>query len=139
MLVARDIQGDVNDIVPMKIVLENVTTGISGFQLTIQVDNPSVAIIESIVFPNYAAPTGFSFTSTIPSPPTASTTVTAVDLGAAIEPDSPSPYVLFTLQIKLLISASTTSVTVSSVGKLNDDSGADIILDQLVPGSVTIN
>ena len=138
MLVARDIQGDVNDIVPMKIVLENVTTGVSGFQLTVQVTNPSVATIESIDFPNYADPiTFFSFNSTIPLPPASSTSVTAVDLGQAIEPDSPTGYVLLTLQIRLL-SASTTSVTVS-IGKLNDDSGADIIVDQLVPGSVTIN
>ena len=122
----------------MKIVLENVTTGVSGFQLTMQVTNPSVATIESIDFPNYADPiTFFSFTSTIPSPPTALTTVTAVDLGQAIEPGSPVGYVLFTLQIKLL-TAGPTSVTVS-VGKLNDDSGADILVAQPVPGSVTVN
>ena len=136
MLVARDIQGGVGDIVPMNIVLENVTTGVSGFQLTIQVDNPSVAIIETIVFPSYRDPiTGFSFNSAMPPPPTASTTVTAVDLGQAIEPDSPIGYVLFTLQIRLL-SAGSTSVTVSSVRKLNDDSGADIVVGQPIPGSV---
>ena len=125
----------------MDIVLENVTTGVSGFQLTVRVADPSVATIEGIVFnPGYVDPiTGFSFNSTIPLPPASSTTVTAVDLGQAIEPGSSPEFVLFTLQIKLLISASTTSVTVSSVGKLNDDSGADIIVDQLVPGSVTIN
>ena len=123
----------------MEIVLDNVTTGVSGFQLTVQVANPGVATIESIVFPNYADPiTGFSFNSTIPSPPTASTTVTAVDLGQAIEPGPPTGYVLFTLQIKLL-SAGTTSVNVSNVEKLNDDVGADIVVAQRIPGSVTVN
>ncbi len=122
----------------MDIVLENVTTGVSGFQLTVQVDNPSVATIESIVFPDYDDPiTGFSFNSAIPLPP-ASTIVTAVDLGQAIEPDSPTGYILLTLQIKLL-SASTTSVTVSNIGKLNDDSGADIVIGQTIPGSVTVD
>ena len=138
MLVATDIQGTVGDIVPMELVLENVTTGVSGFQLTVQVADPSVATIESIVFPDYDDPiTGFSFNSAIPPPPTTSTTVkiTAVDLGQAIEPDSPTGYVLLTLQIKLL-SESPTSVTVSSVGKLNDDSGADIDVVQIIPGSV---
>ena len=125
----------------MDIVLENVTTGVSGFQLTMRVADPSVATIESVVYPDYADPiTLFSFNSAIPLPPAPSTTVTAVDLGQAIEPDSVSPdgYVLFTLQIELL-SAGTTSVTVSSVGKLNDDSGADIVVAQPIPGSVTVN
>ncbi len=123
----------------MEVVLENVTTGVSGFQLTMQVADPSVATIESIVFRNYADPfTGFSFNSAIPVPPAESTTVTAVDLGQAIEPGSPIGYVLFTLQIKLL-SAGATSVTVSSVVKLNDDSGADIVVAQSIPGSVTVN
>ncbi len=125
----------------MDIVLENVTTGLSGFQLTVHVADPSVATIESIVFPNYDDPiTGFSFNSAIPLPPTTSTTVTitAVDLGQAIEPGSPTPYVLFTVQIKLL-SPGTTSVTVSSIGILNDDFGADIVVAQRVPGSVTVN
>ena len=107
------------------------------------VADPSVATIEGIDFPNYDDPiTGFSFTSAIPAPPTTSTTVTitAVDRGQAIEPeDDPRGYVLLTLQIKLL-SASTTSVTVSSIGKLNDDSGADIVVAQpIIPGSVTVN
>ena len=125
----------------MDIVLENVTTGVSGFQLTVRVVDPSVATIEGIVFnPGYVDPiTGFSFNSTIPLPPASSTTVTAVDLGQAIEPGSSPGYVLFTLQIKLLTSASVTSVTVSSVGKLNDDSGADILVAQPIPGSVTVN
>lgn len=139
MLVAKDIQGDVGQIVPMDIVLENVTTGVSGFQLTMQVADPSVAIIESIAFPSYDDPiTGINFNSTIPLPPTASTTVTATDLGQAIEPDSPTGYVLFTLQIKLL-RTSTTSVTVSKIGKLNDDFGADIDVVQIIAGSVTVN
>ena len=121
----------------MEIVLENVTTGISGFQLTMQVANPSVATIETIVFPGYADPlTGFSFTTTIPLPPAASTTVTVVDLGKAIQPGSPTGYVLFTLQIRLL-SAGTTSVT-ASVGQLNDDFGAEIVAER-IPGSVTVN
>ncbi len=124
----------------MDIVLENVTTGLSGFQLTVHVADPSVATIERIVFPNYADPlTFFSFNSTIPVPPAPSTTVTAVDLGQAIEPGDPGEYVLLTLQIELL-SAGTTSVTVSSIGKLNDDSGADIVVAQpIIPGSVTVN
>ncbi len=123
----------------MEIVLENVTTGVSGFQLTMRVDDPSVATIEGIDFPDYADPiTFFSFNSTIPLPPTVSTTITAVDLGQAIEPDSPTGYVLFTLQIRLL-SVGTTSVTVTSIGKLSDDSGADIVVGQTVPGSVTSN
>ena len=126
----------------MDIVLENVTTGLSGFQLTVEVADPSVATIEGIVFPSYDDPiTGFSFNSTIPPPPTTSTTVTitAVDLGQAIEPEDPDGYVLLTLWIKLL-SADTTSVTVSSIGKLNDDSGADIVVAQpVMPGSVTVN
>ena len=140
MLVAGDIQGNVDQTVAMEIVLENVTTGLSGFQLTVRVTDPNVATIESIVFnPGYVdLITGFSFNSTIPSPPTASTTVTAVDLGAAIQPDSPRPYVLLTLNIRLL-SAGTTSVTVSNIGKLNDDSGADILVAQAIPGSVTVN
>ena len=140
MLVAGNIQGTVGQTVDMKIVLDNVTTGLSGFQLTIQVDNPSVAIIESIVFPSYDPIPSLGFTKTDPSPPTASTEVTAVDLLQAIEPESPSPtgYVLFTLQIRLLLSGSQTSVTVSSVGKLNDDSGADIVA-QRIPGSVIVN
>ena len=123
----------------MKIVLENVTAGVSGFQLTVQVTDPSIATIESIKFPEYADPdTGFSFNSAIPPPPTPSTTVTAVDLGRAIEPNSPTGYVLFTLKIKLLLSGSKTSVTFSSVGKLDDDSGADIVVAQRIPGSVTV-
>ena len=124
----------------MDIVLQNVTTGVSGFVLTVQVADPSVATIESIVFPNYADPIpGLSFTGADPLPPTPSTTVTAVDLLQAIEPDSPPGYVLFTLKIKLL-SASTTSVTVSNIGKLNDDFGADIVVAQpIIPGSVTVN
>ena len=139
MLVAKDIQGTVGDIVPMEIVLENVTTGISGFQLTMQVADPSVATIESIVFPNYHDPdTGFSFNSALPLPPAPSTTVTAVDLGQAIEPGPLTGYVLLTLQIKLL-SPGTTSVTVASVGLLNDDSGADIDVGQPIPGSATVN
>ena len=141
MLVAGDIRGNVGDIVPMDIVLENVTTGVSGFQLTVEVADPTVATIENIIFPSYDDPiTGFSFNSAIPPPPTASTTVTitAVDLGQAIEPEDPIGYVLFTLQIKLL-SASTTSVTVLGVGKLNDDPGADIVVAQRIPGSVTVN
>ena len=120
----------------MEVVLENVTAGVSGFQLTIQVDDPSVATIDSVDFPDYADPiTGFSFNSAIPLPPTASTTVTAVDLGQAIEPNSPTRYVLFTLQIRLL-STSTTSITVSSIVKLNDDVGADIDVVQIIAGSV---
>ena len=123
----------------MDIVLENVTTGVSGFQLTVQVADPSVATIESIVFPAYNDPiTGFSFNNAIPPPPTASTIVTAVDLGQAIEPGSPTGYVLFTLQIRLLSASSATSVTVSNVGKLNDDPGADIVA-QPIPGSVTVD
>ena len=122
----------------MYIVLENVTTGVSGFQLTVQVASSSVATIESIVFPKYADPI-ISFNSAIPPPPTASTTVTAVDLLQAIEPESPPGYVLFTLHIKLLSAGSTTSVTVSSIGKLNDDSGADIVVAQHIPGAVTVN
>ena len=138
MLVPRDIQGNAGEIVPMDVVLENVTTGVSGFQLTVQVADPSVATIESIDFPSYDDPiTGFSLNSTIPPPPTESTTVTAVDLGAAIEPDSPTGYVLFTLQMKLL-SAGATSVTVSGVGNLSDDFGADIVA-QRIPGSVSVN
>ena len=124
----------------MDIVLESVTTGVSGFQLTMQVADPSVATIESVVFPGYADPfTGFSFNSTTPPPPTALTTVTAVDLGQTIEPNSPTGYVLFTLQIKLLISGSQTSVTVSGIGRLNDASGADIPVAQPIPGSVTVD
>ncbi len=138
MLVAKDIQGDVNDILPMDVVLENVTTGLSGFQLTIEVTNPTVATIESIDFPSYDPIPGLSFTDADPPPPTASTNVTAVDLLQAIEPDSPPGYVLFTLQIKLLVSGRQTSVTVSSIGRLNDDSGADIVA-QRVPGSVIVN
>ncbi len=140
MLVASDIQGGVGDIVPMDIVLENVTTGVSGFQLTMRVDDPSVATIEGIDFPDYADPiTGFNFNSPLPPmPPTASTDVTAVDLGQAIEPGDPNGYVLFTVQITLLRSG-TTSVTVSSVGRLNDDFGADIGVGQPIPGSVTVN
>ncbi len=124
----------------MDIVLENVTTGVSGFQLTVQVADPSVATIESIVYPDYADPiTGFSFNRPISLPPTtASTDVTAADLGQVIEPDSPPGYVLFTLQINLL-NAGTTSVTVSRIGRLHDDSGADIVVGQTVPGSVTVN
>ena len=64
------------------------------------------------------------------------TSITA--LGAALEPDSLRPYVLFTLQINLL-SSGTTSVTVSNVGKLNDDSGADIVVAQRIPGSVIVD
>ena len=136
---AKDIQGNVGQIVPMEIVLENVTTGVSGFQLTMQVADPSVAIVESVDFlPEYADPnTGFSFNSAIAQPP-ASTIVTAVDLGQAIEPAPPKGYVLFTLQIKLLLSARTTSIIVSSVGKLNDDLGADIVA-QPIPGSVAVD
>ena len=65
MLVARDIQGNVGQIVPMEIVLEKVTTGVSGFQLTMQVADPSVAIIESRL------PTGFFDITTPSAPPTA--------------------------------------------------------------------
>ena len=119
----------------MALVLENVTAGMSGFVIEVEIGDPAVAIIVGVEFPNYGGP-GLGG-STVP-PASALATSTAVDFGFIFQPDPAAPpTTIVTLQIRLL-SAGITTLRVSNIKKLNDDSGGNIE-PLLSPGKITVN
>ena len=140
ILAVQDGAGGVGQFISLEITVANALEGVSGFQLTVTVENASVAQIVSVAFPDYGevnlGPSLGLVSLTEVSPlPASSVTIAATDLSDVIT-GKPEPQVLATLNVELL-SPGPTQLTISESPQLDDDSG-DPIAPVLVPGSLTV-
>jgi hypothetical protein len=119
-LAVEDGNGRVGQLIPVEVALYNVTTGVSGFSLEVQVADPALARIVDVQFPDY----GLSSTDPI----------SAVDLNNVLE-GAFSRGVLATLVLELL-SAGETSILIAPV-RIDDDTGSHIDAE-IRPGSLVV-
>ncbi len=132
---AQDGQGTVGQILGIDIVLEDMITGVSGFQLPISIQDPGMAQITAVQFPDYSDPvTGFELATVTGVLPGSSITITVVDLSGRLQSPLAST-VLATLNVELL-GAGSTQIVVSESSRLDDDSG-NIITFVTVQGTLT--
>ncbi|MCZ6865993.1 MAG: hypothetical protein O7E55_01445 [Chloroflexi bacterium] len=122
-------------ILGIDIFLEDMTTGVSGFQLPVSIQDPAMARILDVQFPDYSDPvTGFELATVTGALPGSSITITVLDLSGRLQSPLPST-VLATLNIEFL-DARTTQIVVSESSRLDDDSG-NILTFVTVSGTLT--
>lgn len=119
-LAVEDGNGSVGQLIPVEVALYNVSAGVSGFILAVQVADPALARIADVQFPDY----GLSSTDPIK----------AVDLNHVLE-GAFSRGVLTTLVLELL-SAGQTSILIAPI-RIDDDAGGHIDAE-IRPGSLVV-
>lgn len=102
----------------LTIMIDRVPEGLSGYNITVAVENPQIAEIVNASFPGWVA-----FSSIYPSPPASYVSLTALDLTDAISPGDRNAELGY-LTIRGLNQGST-AITIK-VNKLNTESGDDI-------------
>ena len=135
MLRVTDATGSAGEIVSVDIVVENITNGVSGFTLTVEIVDPGVAIIDDIVFRPYCPPF-FCLNEFSPAPPASSITVSAADLAGVIEAGADTA-ILVTFDVELL-GAGGTEVIILSGPELDDDPGNPMV-PVLISGFVSVS
>ena len=87
VLRVQDGQGVSGDAIPIELSLHNATKSIAGFQVTVSVQNRSIARIADVQFPDYGDPkTGFELTEVMYEElPAQHVTIAAVDLGRVLK------------------------------------------------------
>ena len=121
----------------IEITVANAIGGMSGFQLTIEVNDASVAEIVGVAFPNYGEvdlgpPIGFVPLTEVGPLPASSVIIAATELDNVITSLS-APQVLATLSVELL-SPGATQLTVSQQPLQLDDESGRSISPLLFPG-----
>ncbi len=121
-LAIQDGQGTVGLTVPLQMSLNAVQVSLSGFFVTVAVEDPAVARIVAVQFPDYRDPiTGDQLSGLLGSLPAASVGIAAVDLAGALAGPFESK-VLATISVELLASGST-QVSVVAPPRVDDDTG----------------
>ena len=124
VLRVQDGQGASGEAIPIELSLHNATKSIAGFQVTVSVQNQSIARIAGVQFPDYGDPkTGFELTEVMDELPAQNVTIAAVDLGGVLKGPF-SRRVLATLSVELLSPGETRLV--ASVLRVDDTSGEPI-------------
>ena len=136
VLRVTDAEGSAGEIVSVDVVLENLTEGVSGFTLTVEVANPGIAVIDNIVFPEYC-PILFCLNDPPPplTSPASSITISAADLVGVIEPGVDTA-ILVTLSVELL-GVGGTEVRILDGPEVDDDPG-NPMAPELISGSVIV-
>ena len=115
-------QGTVGSTVQLQMSLTAVQVSLSGFLVTVSVEDPTVAQIVAVQFPDYSDPvTGFQLSGLLGSLPAASVGIVAVDLAGTLA----GPFdakVLATISVQLLAPGST-QVSVVAPPRVDDDAG----------------
>ena len=110
---------------------------LSGFLVTVAVEDPAVARIVAVEFPDYSDPiTGFQLSVLLGSLPAASVGIAAVDLAGALA----GPFVtkvLATISVELLAVGST-QVDVVAPPLVDDDAG-QLVAVTLKSGALTVS
>ena len=116
--------------------LTAVQVSLSGFFITVAVEDPAVAQIVAVEFPNYSDPsTGFQLGGLVGNLPAASVGIAAVDLAGALA----GPFdtkVLATISVELL-AAGSTQVSVVAPPQLDDDTG-ELVSVMLKSGALNV-
>ena len=133
-LTIENVSGAVGALASVDVVLQNATSGVSGFDIEIEVTKSSVAEIDSVSLPAYG------FVTQVTGIPGPSVKVSAIDFNHLLEPRRvsalPSSDVLATLMVKLL-SPGTTDLNFTLI-RIDDESG-DVSLNPSVnSGKVTV-
>ena len=110
---SKTVQSDTS----LNITLTEAPTGLAGYNVTISVENPNIAEIESVEFPSWAT---LHDNSSLPS---STLWIKAVDLNEQIQQNA-SNIVLATLRLKVK-GTGVTQITLTSV-RLDDDNGNPI-------------
>ena len=114
----------------------NATRSVAGFLLRISVENPGIAHIVDVQFPDYGhRESGVELTRVIGQVPAESVTIAAVDLSGVLAGPF-SRKVLASVNVRLL-SPGETELSLSEVGGLDDVSG-DPLDPELVPAVLTV-
>ena len=136
VLRVTDAIGAAGEIIAVDIIAENLTDGVSGFTLTVEIVDSGIAIIDDIVFPAYCP---FFFCLNDPplplTVPVSSITISAADLEGLIEAGVDTA-ILVTLNVDLLVAGST-ELRILDGPELDDDPGNPMVLE-LIPGSISI-
>lgn len=111
-----------------QLILESAPLGLSGYQLVISTDNPGIATITGVSFPEWAS-------LSEAEPKDGGYAVRAIDLNSKVEAGA-TQIQLATMTIKAL-TAGTAQVQVSKV-QMDDDSGNQITA-QITPGIITVS
>ena len=123
-----DAIGNVGQVVPVDVAIFEARTGISGYAIAVSVADPSVARITNVSLPEF----GLTQVSPLPS---SSVDIMAVDLPGLLEGDIDEAW-LATLYIEML-KAGTTGLTLE-LRSIDDDDG-NIVMPQLVSGTISVN
>ena len=122
--------GSVSQTIQIDIELQQIFDGISGFVIEAVVSDPTVAIINDVIFPAY----GFQFVTGAPG---STVSMRVADFNDIL--DGPfSSALIATLDVQLL-SAGSAQITLN-LDQLDSDSGIDLIPGAVInPGTITVN
>ena len=120
-------QGPVGTTVQLQMSLTAVQVSLSGFLVTVAVEDPALAQIVAVQFPDYSDPiTGFELSGLLGGLPAASVGIVAVDLAGALA----GPFetkVLATISVELL-AAGSTQVSVVAPPRVDDAAGQLVVV-----------
>ncbi len=130
-------QGTVGMTIPLQMSLNAVQVSLSGFFVTVAVEDPAVAQIVAVQFPDYRDPiAGVQLSGLVGSLPAASVGIAAVDLAGALA----GPFdtkVLATISVELL-AAGSTQVSVVAPPRIDDDAG-QLVAVTLTSGALIVS
>ena len=114
----------------LQIIVGDLPTGLSGYKITVTLDNPNVARITDVTFPSWAV------LYDIVEQTNSSVIVKAVDLQENINPGD-SNVTLLTLTIEA-ISQGTTGVTIE-INQMDDDNGDPITISEVYTNTLIVD
>ena len=130
-------QGTVGLTIPLQMSLTAVQVSLSGFFVAIAVEDPTVARIVAVQFPDYSDPiTGVQLSGLLGTLPAASVGMAAVDLAGALA----GPFdtkVLATISVELL-AAGSTQVSVVAPPRVDDEAG-QLVTVTLKSGALNVS
>ena len=122
----------------MEISLIDVGNSLSGFLVTVTVEDGAVAQIVAVEFPDYSDPAaGIQLTGILESLPAPSVTIAAVDLGGVTLQGPIDDVVIATVVVELLASGST-EVSVVAPPRIDDDQGNPVSV-ALMSGTLDVD
>ena len=127
-LVVEDVEGSVGDVIPVKISVQDVETGVAGFAIQVSFADPDIARVTDVTLPEF----GLSMIGDLPA---ASVDITAVDLPELIQ-GAFAEETIVTIEVELR-KAGRTEIMLQL--RILDDDNGDAIRPEVVNGSLIVN
>lgn len=120
---------------PLRVTLENATSGLSGFDMTAVITDPTVAEISGATFPPFGD-AGFDLSIATSTSPGTSLRVANVDLAGLVEPGATGQHELVTFDVVGILSGRSTTLELI-IRRIDDEVGNPIVATVQI-GTVTV-